>query len=57
MGGFARKMWPDIKRYCKICITQKKNIIVLFMTEDSEKDEAHKSKTYDFQGIRDEIKS
>lgn len=27
------------------------------MREDSEKDEARKSKTYDFQGIRDEIKS
>lgn len=37
--------------------TQKKNVTVLFMREESGKNEAHKSKTYNFQGIRDEIKS
>lgn len=57
MGGFSRKMWLDMKRYCKICATQNKNITVLFMIEDPEKNEAPKSKKYDFHKIRDEIKN
>lgn len=57
MGGLSRKMWLDMKRYCKICATQNKNITVLFMIEDPEKNEAPKSKKYDFHKIRDEIKN
>lgn len=49
-------MCSDMKRYCRTGTTLK-NVTVLFMWKDSGKDKAHKSKAYDFQGIRYEIKS
>jgi len=47
-----------MKRYCKIWTTlRRKNATLFFMRENSAKNKAHKSKIYNFQGIRDEIKS
>lgn len=57
MEGFARKRCLDMKSYCKICTTQNKNISMLFMIEDPEKDVAYKLKKYDFQELKMKLKT